>query len=113
MPWLVNTVVTGLAARGRQEVLDGTVTAVMGEMAKPHKAALEKEAARQAVLEEAERRFRKELAEELRLKEQLRARMEKEANAMKEFDEYIEPIPEPTTFILKEATVGEDGTMTV
>jgi len=114
MPWLVNTVVSGLqAARGRQEVMDSAVTKVMGEMAKPHKVALEKEKARQAVIEEAERRFRKELAEELRLKEQLRARIEKEAGLMKEFDEYIEPIPEPVTFILKEATVGEDGAMTV
>ena len=39
------------------------------------------------MIEEAERRFRKELAEELRLKEQLRARIEKEAGLMKEFDE--------------------------
>merc|ERR1719355_543122 len=87
MPWLVNTVVAGLdAARGRQQVLEGCVGSLMGKMAEPHKKALEKEAARQKILEAAETKLRDELKEELRLKEELKQRIEKEAAGLVEFD---------------------------
>lgn len=111
MPWLVHTVVTGLdAARARQQVLDGAMDQVLVQMAEPHKVALEKEAKRRALLEEAERKTRAELAEELRLKEQWRARLAKEAAALVEFDEYIEPVVEPTTFLCTGVESGETGT---
>jgi hypothetical protein len=108
MPWLVNTVVAGLdAARGRQQLVEGSVGKVMDKMAKPHQAALAKEAKRRALIEEAERKIRAELAEELRLKEQMRQRLETEAAALVAFDEYVEPSTEPAAYLCTGVLDGE------
>jgi len=113
MPWLMNTVVTGLdAARGRQEVLNACVDKVMVNMAKPHREALAREAKRRALIEEAERKIRAEEAETVRLKNQWRDRMAAEAKGLVEFDEYIAPVAEPTSFLCTAVDTAEDGVVT-
>ena len=99
LPWLINSVVTGIdGVRERQAIMDETVTSVLAARAKPHQVAIEKEKKRRDLLEFAEKQYRKTLDEELALRAKKKEREAAEAKRMVEYDEEVETpvIPEGT-----------------
>jgi hypothetical protein len=110
LPWLINSVVTGIdGVRERQKIMDETVVTVLGSLATPHQKALLKEKERRDLLEAAEKKYRSTLDEELSLRAMKKAREAAEAQRMKEWDEFVDPVAIPDGTPYKFGGIEEGG----